>query len=286
MRRRSARTSRRSSGARPRCSRRSARRGRQAAQEDRQAAAAAEEEEAATAAARATRAAVGVALARPPPRMQNEYVGRYEDEAFRRQPELRRSFLLRLFRCGIAGLAPRPHGQLPALFVKTKGGRQRLVLDCRYVNQCFRRPPKPEGGAPKLTDRPLWMAEGDIMNAFYQIGIEPCLAEFFCLAVEDVSFARDAGVAVARRASGVSRFRPKNPVLAVSGHPRGLPLARVVEIPAPSAERVGPSAAGPRHVERPDRPSDRKRRLARSSVRSDSSIRLSGLTSSGKGSQR
>ena len=68
-----------------------------------------------------------------------------------------------------------------------KNGKQRLVLDCRDVNRYFRRPPKPEMAAAESIQRldnsdggPIYIAEADIQNCFYQIGLPPELCELFC----------------------------------------------------------------------------------------------------------
>ena len=61
-----------------------------------------------------------------------------------------------------------------------------MVLDCRRVNQEFRRPPSPELSAaetfPQLRsehDVPSYTAGGDIHTLLYQCGVEPELAVFF-----------------------------------------------------------------------------------------------------------
>ena len=70
--------------------------------------------------------------------------------------------------------------------VRKKHGRQRLVLDCRLVNEAFRKPPKMDiGAAENLAGlrvpegEKLHVAQADIENCFWQCGLEPELSVFF-----------------------------------------------------------------------------------------------------------
>ena len=61
------------------------------------------------------------------------------------------------------------------------------MLDCRDVNRYFRKPPKPEMAAAESVQRlensegsPVYIAEADIQNCFYQIGLPPELCSWFC----------------------------------------------------------------------------------------------------------
>ena len=111
----------------------------------------------------------------------------YTDIHIARDKQVRMSFLARLNRCGILAASKTSCGTISPFFVKKKGGRQRLVLDCRNVNECFRRPPKPEMAAAEAIQRfdnpegsPIYIAEADIQNCFYQIGLPSDLARYFC----------------------------------------------------------------------------------------------------------
>ena len=76
-----------------------------------------------------------------------------------------------------------------ALFAVTqKGGKQRLVLDCRTANFHFYAPPSTRlptaAGHSRLTmpaGTTLYSAQFDLKNVFYQIGLPKCLRRYFCL---------------------------------------------------------------------------------------------------------
>ena len=64
-----------------------------------------------------------------------------------------------------------------------------LVLDCRGVNQLFRKPHRPEIAAAESIKRlqvssdpevQLYEAEADLKNCFYQCAVEAWLAEYSC----------------------------------------------------------------------------------------------------------
>ncbi|CAK0885505.1 unnamed protein product, partial [Prorocentrum cordatum] len=84
-------------------------------------------------------------------------------------------------------LADADVGKITPFFVKAKQGPQRLVLDCRRVNQMFRHPPKPEMSSAENMHgleapdeaSPVFVATGDIHNCFYQCGVPSALSEYF-----------------------------------------------------------------------------------------------------------
>ena len=126
----------------------------------------------------------------------------YTDVHIENNPEVRKEFYKRLFRCGILGATKNRRGSISPFFVRKKGGKQRLVLDCRRVNMFFRRPPKPEMGTAETLQRmenpnggPVYIAEADIQNCFYQCGMHTALCEFFCFEGEhDPVFLRELGI--------------------------------------------------------------------------------------------
>jgi hypothetical protein len=115
---------------------------------------------------------------------------------------IRRSFFKRLADCGILGFSRTSKAAVSPFFVSKKNGKQRLVLDCRRVNQLFRKPHRPDLGPAEALqrieqpgDEPIFEAEADLKNCFYQCGIDPWLMEYFCF--DDLvsgSFAQDIGV--------------------------------------------------------------------------------------------
>ena len=100
-----------------------------------------------------------------------------------------------------SSMTRRPKGKIAPFFVKKKSGQLRLVLDCRQVNQMFRKPYRPDLGPAESLQRienpegsPIYMGEGDLKNCFYQCGIESWLSEFFTFEEEiQVEWAKQEG---------------------------------------------------------------------------------------------
>ena len=76
---------------------------------------------------------------------------------------------------GLLGLTRRRRGTVSPFFVKKKKGQQRLVLDCRAINQLFRKPRRPEMGPAESIQRmqtpegqTSYEADADLKNCFYQ----------------------------------------------------------------------------------------------------------------------
>ena len=132
----------------------------------------------------------------------------YTDEAMRGDPGLLRDFSLRLLECGVAGVTSVKKDTVSPFFVKKKGDKQRLVLDCRRVNEIFRRPPSPdlgggecfsrlctveregratgtvgptEGDACAEQRKKVYFADADIKNCFYQCGMPGDWCDYFVL---------------------------------------------------------------------------------------------------------
>ena len=77
---------------------------------------------------------------------------------------------------------------LPRSLCTRRGGKLRLVFDCRVANAYFSKGPAMEMGAPEaftsISVPPgsrLYSASADIEACFYQCGIDPELSQFFCL---------------------------------------------------------------------------------------------------------
>ena len=135
-------------------------------------------------------------------RQKFESVGMYTDIVLSKNKNIRRGFFKRLSECGILGFSRTSKALVSPFFVSKKNGKQRLVLDCRRVNQLFRKPHRPDLGPAEALQRieqpgeePIFEAEADLKNCFYQCGIDPWLMEYFCF--DDLvpgSFAQDIGV--------------------------------------------------------------------------------------------
>ena len=77
----------------------------------------------------------------------------YLDATFRANPNLYMQFVTRLFDIGIMGVTANCRERVTPFFVGKKGGKQRLVLDCRSVNELFRSPPSPDLGSAECFSR-------------------------------------------------------------------------------------------------------------------------------------
>ena len=155
-------------------------------------------------------------------RRRYEPEGQYEDVIFRRDPEARLAFLRRLYACGILGFSTRPRGRVTAFFVSKKANKQRLVLDCRHINQMFRKPPKPDLGSADAYSRlrppsgaSVYIAEADVQNCFYQIGVPAWLSDFFAFEDIPADFARQLGATCCTDGSPLPAAGRLAPVLTV-----------------------------------------------------------------------
>lgn len=100
-----------------------------------------------------------------------EPAGLYLDANLRRSVAAYAAFVRRLFDIGILGFSTRARGEVQPFFVRKKGSRQRLVLDCRRVNQKFRKPLVPDMGSGECLSRlesppgsPVSVGTADIRN--------------------------------------------------------------------------------------------------------------------------
>ena len=79
----------------------------------------------------------------------------------------------------------KPLEQTGMFFVKKKGGKQRLIFDCRRSN-CHFTTPTPiklatgdSIGKIETGRTPLYMASADLQNAFYTMAMPSSLRPFF-----------------------------------------------------------------------------------------------------------
>lgn len=86
-------------------------------------------------------------------RQSNDPITIYTDEVLKHNKSKRFNFFRMLAQRGLLGLTRRRRGTVSPFFVKKKKGQQRLVLDCRAVNQLFRRPRRPEMGPAESAQR-------------------------------------------------------------------------------------------------------------------------------------
>ena len=86
-------------------------------------------------------------------RQKFESVGLYTDVVLEHDKRKRVEFYKRLYKCGILGFSFSAKGKIAPFFVSKKNGNLRLVLDCRRVNQHFRKPHRPALGPAESLQR-------------------------------------------------------------------------------------------------------------------------------------
>ncbi|CAE8640645.1 unnamed protein product [Polarella glacialis] len=92
-------------------------------------------------------------------------------------------------------------GLVTPFFVTEKGGKLRLIFDCRTVNLRFKKAPKIAMGSGSswaslevAEGEQLWIAQSDIKDYFYSLALPAALAQFFCLPSIDASLLTEWGV--------------------------------------------------------------------------------------------
>ena len=97
-------------------------------------------------------------------------------------------FVKDLFQKGMIQFTNTPKDMISPFFVAKKSGKQRLVLDCRAVNQRFRAPPRVALAAGYSWSRlqlppgeVLYTAQSDIRDYFYSLSMPSDLRELFSL---------------------------------------------------------------------------------------------------------
>eukprot|EP00438_Fugacium_kawagutii_P028256 Skav200691 [mRNA] locus=scaffold6391:1205:6504:+ [translate_table: standard] len=111
----------------------------------------------------------------------------YEDPQFRDRSKYA-SFIKKLLNLGMLDLSlEEPCEKTGMFFVKKKGGKQRLIFDCRRSN-CHFTTPEPirlatgdSIGRLETSRTPLYMASADLQNAFYTMSMPYSLRKYFGL---------------------------------------------------------------------------------------------------------
>ena len=129
-----------------------------------------------------------------------EAIRPYDDPSLRSRP-IFLDFIGELYKRGLLRLTTTGRGRVGAFAVSKKPKfingvlqpRQRLVLDCRFVNNLFR--PAPHTNLGSLTalaemqipaEKQLFLAGCDIRDCFYAVQVEDKLSDYFCL-MQDVT---------------------------------------------------------------------------------------------------
>ena len=97
-------------------------------------------------------------------------------------------FISELFSCNLIHFTENPRVQIGAFVVTKKNGKQRLIVDARRANRLFRRPPCTLLGSAETwgrleadSDQTVFVAQEDVKDYFYRLGISKELGEFFSL---------------------------------------------------------------------------------------------------------
>ena len=113
----------------------------------------------------------------------------YMDVKLRRDRCAYVRFLRDLWGRNMLGATVDPIDLVTPFFVSKKGNKQRLVWDSRVANRRFKSPPPlamASGAAWTAVEKPpgastLYVAQSDVKDFFYCLGLEGELARFFCL---------------------------------------------------------------------------------------------------------
>ena len=90
------------------------------------------------------------------------------------------------------GFTDSPKVQVGCFVVTKKGDKQRLIIDARRTNAIFRQPPRTLLGSVECwgqveaRSRPIFIAQKDVKDYFYHLGISKELGEYFALLEVDV----------------------------------------------------------------------------------------------------
>ncbi|CAE8634396.1 unnamed protein product [Polarella glacialis] len=111
------------------------------------------------------------------------------------------AFVHSLFTRGMLDFCEHAGGLVTPFFVIKKGGKLRLIFDCRTVNLRFKKAPKIAMGSGSswaslevAEGEQLWIAQSDIKDYFYSLALPAALAQFFCLPSIDASLLTEWGV--------------------------------------------------------------------------------------------
>ena len=123
----------------------------------------------------------------PPKLLPGEIVS-YMDEKLKNSSELYNQFVIDLYDRGMLEFDHKATSIVTPFFVAKKSGKLRLVLDCRCSNTYFCSPPDialPAGYSfsqlELSPDEQMYIAQTDIRDYFYSIGMPPKLRRFFAL---------------------------------------------------------------------------------------------------------
>ena len=108
-------------------------------------------------------------------------------------------FATDLFMAGVVRFLHSPRVVLGAFFVTKKSGQLRMILDARRSNRLFRRPPSTVLGTAECWPRLvipagecMFVAQEDIRDFFYRLGIDAELSRYFSLPGVDAQLLKES----------------------------------------------------------------------------------------------
>ena len=158
---------------------------------------------------------------------KNRRIKPYMDVVLQNDTEKYQTFVHDLYLRGMLQFTSRPKDMACPFFVNKKNGRQRLVMDCRAINQRFRAPPLLKMAAGSSwshveipAGKSLYIAQSDIKDYFYSIP----LPTIFLLTFNSCQvFARVGGPSSPRWRCQRGRLGVSN----VCGHSYGVVMGNV-----------------------------------------------------------
>ena len=116
--------------------------------------------------------------------------GCYHDPVLANSPREWAGFVCELLRSGVIDFTLRPQVVAGVFFVRKKSGALRLIIDARRANRLVRAPPAGRNSSTECRtrvslqeDQQLFIAQEDVKDCFYRMGISKALGEFFSLPV-------------------------------------------------------------------------------------------------------
>jgi len=110
------------------------------------------------------------------------------DPVLEHDPKAYHDFIADLINAGLLAFTVNPKIQIGCFFVTKKGGKLRLVVDARRANRYFKKPPSTLLGSMETWGRlelpeegDLFIAQEDVKDFFYRLGISKELGEYFSL---------------------------------------------------------------------------------------------------------
>lgn len=122
----------------------------------------------------------------------------YMDPVLASNPQRYHQFICDMYRSGLIDFTITPKVQVGAFVVSKKGDKQRLIVDARRTNKLFRTPPTTLLGSMECWGRleiekgeEMFIAQEDVKDFFYRLGISKSLGEYFCFPAIDPVLLRD-----------------------------------------------------------------------------------------------